>query len=412
MIGIVRKIGYRIFQFAFYNGSRLLPWREPVQYRGPGAIGRIPDILALRKLSNVMVVTDRQLMSIGLPGKMLTLLKTSGIRYTLFDDVEPNPSVNTVETLRKCYLDNNCQGFIAFGGGSVIDAAKAAGARIAKPKKSLEQMGGFLRVLAKIPPIIAVPTTAGTGSENTIVAVVTDSVTHHKYALSDLSLIPYAAVLDPELTVGLPPSITAATGMDALTHAVESYLCLFVSQKCRRYSEEAVRIVFENIDKAYADGTDLHAREQMLSAAYTAGAAFTRSGLNYIHPVAHTLSGLYKEAHGRANAVILPRVLRYYGKPVHKKLASLAACAGLPVSGMSDADASSAFIEAILRLNRTLGLPDGFDYIRDEDIPQICSWAISEANPFYPVPIIYGKEEIADIVSLIRTSHKEETVVS
>jgi alcohol dehydrogenase class IV len=198
--------------------------------------------------------------------------------------------------------------------------------------------------------------------------------------------------------------------MDALTHAVESYLCLFVSKKCKRFSEEAVRIIFENIEKAYADGNDLHAREQMLAAAYLGGAAFTRAGLNYIHPVAHTLSGLYKEAHGRANAVIMPHVLEYYGAPVHSKLAHLAVCAGLPVSGMSDADAAHAFIEAIKELNRKLGIPAGFDYIRDGDVPQICSWAIAEANPFYPVPILYGKEEIAEIVSLIRTSHKEDTV--
>lgn len=410
MIGLLRKIGYRIFQFAFYNGSKLLPWREPVQYRGPGAIRKLPDILTLRKLSNVMVVTDRQLMSIGLPKEMLRLLEDANIRYTLFDDIEPNPSTKTVETLLKSYIDNGCQGFVAFGGGSVMDAAKAAGARIAKPKKSLEQMGGFLKVLAKIPPIIAIPTTAGTGSETTIVAVVTDFETHRKYALSDLSLIPHAAILDPELTIGLPPAITAATGMDALTHAVESYLCLFGSKKCKRFSEEAVGIIFENIEKACTDGKDLHAREQMLTAAFLAGAAFTRAGLNYIHPVAHTLSGLYKEAHGRANAVIMPHVLEYYGQPVHRKLARLAVCAGLPVSDMSDADAAHAFIEAIKKLNSALGIPDGFDYIRDEDIPQICTWAIREANPFYPVPILYDKEQIAEIVSLIRTSHKEEKV--
>lgn len=410
MIGWFRKIGFRVFQFAFYNGSKLLPWREPVQYRGPGAVQKLPDILKLRKLSNVMVVTDRQLISIGLPGRMLRLLENANIRYTLFDEVEPNPSTNTVEALRKSYLDNKCQGFVAFGGGSVMDAAKAAGARIAKPNKSLEQMGGFLKVLKRIPQIIAIPTTAGTGSETTIAAVVTDYTTHRKFALSDLSLIPHAAILDPELTIGLPPHITAATGMDAMTHAVESYLCLFVSKKCRRFSEEAVRIVFENIEKAYTDGGNLHAREQMLAAAYLGGAAFTRAGLNYIHPVAHTLSGLYKEAHGRANAVIMPHVLEYYGSPVHRKLARLAVCAGLPVSGMSDADAAHAFIEAIKKLNSKLGIPDGFDYIRDEDIPQICTWAIAEANPFYPVPIIYGKEEIAEIVSLIRTSHKEATV--
>ncbi len=410
MIGLFRKIGYRVFQFSFYYGSRLLPWRVPVQYRGPGTLAKLPDILALRKLGNVMVVTDRQLMSLGLPNRALRLLEDANIKYTLFDEVEPNPSTDTVEALRKSYADHACQGFVAFGGGSVMDAAKAAGARIARPKRTLEQMGGFLKVLKRIPPIIAIPTTAGTGSETTIAAVVTDYTTHRKFALSDLSLIPHVAILDPELTIGLPPAITAATGMDALTHAVESYLCLFVSKKCRKFSEDAVRIIFGSIEKATADGSDLHAREQMLAAAFLGGSAFTRAGLNYIHPIAHTLSGLYKEAHGRANAVVMPHVLRYYGAPVHQKLAKLALCAGLPVAGMSDAEAANAFIEAISRLNRVLLIPDGFDYIRDADIPQICDWALAEANPFYPVPILYGKEEIAEIVSLIRKPTREANI--
>lgn len=398
----LQKIAFRIFQFLFYSAGRLLPWREPEVFHGPGSIIRLPEILLKQNLSPVLIVTDSQLMAIGLPNRMLRLLDEANIRYFVYDNVEANPSTDTVEDLRKYYLDNNCRAFVAFGGGSVMDAAKAAGARIARPNKTLAQMGGFLKVLRKIPPIVAIPTTAGTGSETTIAAVVTDSITHRKYSLSDLSLIPCVAILDPELTVGLPPSITAATGMDALTHAVESYLCLFVSKKSRGYSEEAVSIIFQNIKKVYKNGEDLSSREKMLHAAYLGGAAFTRSGLNYIHPIAHTLSGLYKEPHGRANAVILPHALEYYGKTVHRKLARLAVAAGLPVKDMSDADASASFINALKRLNKHLHLPDKFDFIRSEDIPQICSWALQEANPFYPVPKIYGRKELTEMIETIR----------
>lgn len=402
MLWAIKKLGYRIFQFFFYYGSRLLPWREPKCLTGAGSIRQLPEVLLSEGVSPVLIVTDEQLVKIGLTDRLLRVLDEAGIAYRLFSSVESNPSTDTVETLRTFYLENQCRAFIAIGGGSVIDAAKAAGARIARPKKSLAQLGGFLKVMRKTPLIIAIPTTAGTGSETTIAAVVTDSQTHRKYSLSDLPLIPRYAVLDPELTVDLPPSITAVTGMDALTHAVESYLNHFLSSKTRQNCKDAVSVVFKNLLTAHKNGGDLTARENMLHAAYLGGAAFTRAGLNYIHPIAHTLGGLYELPHGLANAIVLPHVLQYYGSSVHKKLAELARAAGLPVNGKSDADAASIFIEAIRKLNRDLGIPDRFDKIRDEDIPTMIRWSLREANPFYPVPVIYGPKALREMIDQIR----------
>lgn len=402
MLRTIKIIGYRIFQFCFYYGSRVLPWRDPKLLKGPGSIAKVPEVLMAEAVSPVLVVSDKHLMKIGLADRLLRAMEEAGIVYHVFDAVEANPSTDTVESLRAFFLEKSCRAFVAIGGGSVIDAAKAAAARIARPKKSLAQLGGFLRVMRKTPLIIAIPTTAGTGSETTIAAVITDSATHRKYSLSDLPLIPRYAVLDPELTVGLPPAITAATGMDALTHAVESYLNHFVSEKTRLKCTDAISIIFKDLPIVFTNGTDLNARENMLHASYLAGGAFTRAGLNYIHPIAHTLGGLYKIPHGLANAVVLPHALLYYGPVVHKKLARLASAAGLPTEGRSDEEAAADFIGAIQKLNRSLGIPDRIVEIRDEDIPTMINWAIKEANPFYPVPKIYGQKELREIIDRIR----------
>jgi alcohol dehydrogenase class IV len=401
MMWKLTKIWYRIFQFFFYKACYLLIWRKPEIIRGPGSLSNLPAAIQARGVHKLLVVTDPGLMSTGIPGRLCSALDAAKIEYVLFDKVEANPSIDTIEKVRAMYLENKCQGFAAIGGGSSMDTAKAAGTRIARPRKSLEKMGGFLKVGRKLPPLFMIPTTAGTGSETTIVAVVTDRKTQHKFAISDLHLIPHVAVLDPELTVGLPPAITAATGMDAMTHAVESYICQGVPGTCKRYSEEAVGHIVKNMEIVYKNGKDLKARENMLTASFLAGAAFTRAGLNYIHPIAHTMSGLYDEPHGRANAVIIPHVLEYYGACVHKKLARLANAAGLDIKGKSDAECAAAFIAEIRRLNRAMNIPDGFDFIKTEDIPRICEWALHEANPFYPVPKILGQEDMIVLVKQI-----------
>lgn len=281
-----------------------------------------------------------------------------------------------------------------------MDCAKAAAARVAHPNKTIAQLGGTLKVHKKVPPFFAVPTTAGTGSETTVAAVVTDPVTHHKYAVQDPCLVPKYAVLDPELTVGLPPHVTSTTGMDALTHAVEAYTNRFAPKYTDRLAEKAVKLIFDNLELCYKDGKNIEARSNMLLASFYAGAAFSRACVGNVHAIAHTLGGLYGTAHGLANAVILPYVLEDFGEAVYKKLARLAEIVG--ISGADDGEKARAFIKEIRRMNKDMNIPDKLDCIKTEDIPQMVEWAMAEANPIYPVPVIWNAEQFTKTIERLR----------
>ncbi len=396
----IKKAYYRSFQAVFNLGARFLVWRRPVPVSGVGSIRKIPELLQKEKVGKVMVVTGP---TVGrkLAPKILTELDKAGIAYELFQEVEANPSVDTVNRIQKRYLEKACEGFIAIGGGSPMDAAKAAAARVVRPKTEVGRMAGLLKVGRKIPPYIAVPTTAGTGSETTIAAVITDTETHHKYALMDLHLVPKYAILDPEMTRELPQKITATTGMDALTHAVEAYVCwTYNTKESIRLAEEAVCGIFRYLERAYNDGNDMEARTQMLIASYKAGFAFTRAGVGNVHAIAHTLGGLYNTPHGLANAVILPIVLEDYGEAVQEKLAHLAELTGVKCTG-TDAEKARAFIDEIRAMNRRMNIPTGFDFIKEEDIPQMIRWALAEANPVYPVPVVYDEKRCEKVIRRI-----------
>ena len=394
---------YRCFQVVFNIGARLLPWRKAKPIKGAGCIDQIPKLLKQNGVTKVMVVTDPGLMKAGVAQKILNVLTYTGMDYELFSDVQPNPTVATVNAVTDSYRDSGCNGFIAIGGGSSMDAAKAAAACITKPKKTVQQLGGLFKILKRIPPFIAVPTTAGTGSETTVAALITDEKTHHKYSIMDLSLVPHYAILDPELTVGLPAHITSTTGMDTLTHAVEAYLNRFYNTaESKSFALEAIAAVFTYLERAYIRGDDIEAREAMLEASYKAGFAFTRACVGNVHAVAHTLGGLYNAAHGMANAVILPVVLKDYGEKVYGKLSLLAAAAGIADPSASEEQNAKDFIARIEAMNERMNIPKGFDFIQDEDIPQMIAWALKECNPLYPVPVLYNAERYRRIIESVR----------
>ena len=401
MLWTLKKIWYHIFQFFFTRACYLLNWRSPELIQGPGSIKTLPGVIRSKGIAKVLVVTDGTLMKIGLLNTLFEALDAAGVQYAVYDGVEPNPSIESIEAARTMYIANLCQGIIAFGGGSSMDCAKAAGARVVKPRQSVSQMGGTLRVLKKLPPIFAVPTTAGTGSETTIAAIVTDYQTHHKYAIQDLSLIPRYAILDPELTIGLPPHITSTTGMDALTHAVEAYTNRLAPKYTDRLAEEAVKLIFDNLELAYRDGKNIEARQNMLQASFCGGAAFTRACVGYVHAIAHTLGGLYGMPHGLANAIILPYVMEDFGSAVYKPLARLASLVNIP--GETDKEKAENFILEIRRMNRDMGIPDKIACIQDRDIPQMIAWAMKEANPIYPCPKIWGEKELRHTIDRLRT---------
>ena len=381
----------------------VLPWRKALPVEGAGCIRKIPDLLRENGAAKPMVVTDPGLAKAGISSRITELLEGEGIAFVLYSEVESNPSIETVNKIYALHASEACDSFIALGGGSVMDAVKAAAARTVRPRLKVNQMGGLFRILKKLPLIIAVPTTAGTGSETTIAALITDTETRHKYAIMDLCLIPRYAVLDAELTVALPPAMTAATGMDALTHAVEAYLCwTYGTRESIGFAMDAVKAIFENLPRVYKNGADIEARQAMLAASYKAGFAFTRAGVGNIHSIAHTLGGLYNTPHGLANAVILPVVLEDYGKKVWKKLGRLADLSGAaPASASTNEEKAKAFIKAIYDMNAEMGIPRGFNFIKSDDIKQICKWAYRECNPLYPVPVVYNRARFRKLVEHI-----------
>ena len=391
---VLRRIYCRVFQLAFRAALPVLPYRNPKII--PSDAG-IPDVLRKHGVGSVMIVTDAGIRSLGLTAFLEKTLKENDISYCIYDRTVANPTIWNVEEAKDLYLKEGAQAIIAFGGGSSMDCAKAAGARIVKPHQSISQMKGLLKVHKKLPLLIAIPTTAGTGSETTLAAVITDSEKHYKYPINDFSLIPRYAVLDYHETVGLPKMITATTGMDALTHAVEAYIGGSTTKETRKMAEEAVTLIHQHLKNAYDDGDNKEARKGMLKAAYCAGVAFTKSYVGYVHAVAHSLGGQYGTPHGLANAVILPVVLRMYGPACEKKLACLARKAGVVDEKLNDREASRDFIRWIQKMNDSLGIPRTISGIHEKDISMMAKHADQEGNPLYPVPVLMNRKELEQI---------------
>ena len=398
MLWTLKKVWYRIYQNVFKVAMCLMDWSEPELLEGVNSVLELPEFIKNKGITKVLVVTDKGLMGLHLLDGLFEKLEELGMEYVVYDGVQPNPTIPNIEECKDIYINNGCQGIIAFGGGSPMDCAKAAGARVVKPNQSVRDMRGYLKVLKKLPPFFAVPTTAGTGSETTVAAVVTDPETHEKNAINDICLRPKYAVLDPALTVGLPPHITSTTGMDALTHAVEAYIGKSNTKSTIAYAEEATKLIHANLEKAYADGKDLEARGNMLKGSYLAGCAFTRAFVGYVHAIAHNLGGLYGTPHGLANAVILPYVLDWYGDAAYPQLAKLADLIGITTPEMSTADKGRAFIAEVRRMNAAMNIPEKFDFIKEEDMQTLVTRALKEGNPGYPVPKIMDASDCEQVI--------------
>ena len=391
----------RTFQGVLKIGNYFMGYRMPKYLEGPGKIKELGVFLKEKGINDVLVVTGAGMVRRGQVQPMLDGFEANGIRYTVQTYTTTDPTSDDVELGYKTYKENGCKSIVAIGGGSRIDCAKGIAAKVVHPKKAVAQLQGLLKVHWPIPPFVAIPTTAGAGSETTVAAVITDSKTHRKAAINDPFLIPKYAVLDPELTVGLPPYTTATTGMDALAHAVEAYTNHTYNTKLEnKLAKEAVKLIHNNILKAFEDGSDLEARQNMQRGAFYAGRAFTRGCVGYVHAIGHTLGGLYGVAHGLAMAVLLPHVMKEFGASAHKRLAELADVCG--IGGRNDAEKANAFIRWIEETNAKMGLPDKFDVVKDEDIDQMITWAKKEANPLYPVPVVWARKDFRRLIESIR----------
>ena len=364
-------------------------------YHGAGAIEEIANEAKAHGFKKAFVCSDPDLVKFHVTSKVTDILEKNGLAYELYSDIKPNPTIENVQHGVQAFKNSGADYLIAIGGGSSMDTSKAIGIIIANPEfEDVRSLEGTAPTKKPCVPIIAVPTTAGTAAEVTINYVITDVERKRKFVCVDPHDMPIIAVIDPEMMSSMPKGLTASTGMDALTHAVEAYIGNSTTIDTRRDALKAVKLIFENIDIAYEHGDNIHARRNMLHASFYAGCAFTKSYVGYVHAVAHSLGGKYNIPHGLANATILPMVLEDYGSTIYKKLYQLAVYAGIADESDDHAVAADKFISAIKDMKEYFQIGDTFSEIQKEDIPELSRYADKEANPLYPVPVLMNAKEL------------------
>ena len=358
-------------------------------YHGAGAIKDIVPEAQGRGFKKALVCSDPDLIKFNVTSKVTGILDEAGLSYEVYSNIKPNPTIENVQQGVEAFKKSGADYIIAIGGGSSMDTAKGIGIIIANPDfADVRSLEGVAPTKNKSVPIFAVPTTAGTAAEVTINYVITDAEKNRKMVCVDPKDIPVVAFVDPDMMSSMPKGLTAATGMDALTHAVEAYIGNSTTPGTRKDALMATELIFNNLEKAYLDGSNVQARKNMLKAAYYAGCAFTKSYVGYVHAVAHSLGGEYNVPHGLANAILLPFVLESYGESIHKKLHNLAIAAGVADADTPDDEAAKAFIDAIKEMKSKFNIKDIIPEIKEEDIPKMAKYADKEANPLYPVHVL------------------------
>ena len=369
---------------------------KPEVIKGSGSLLKIATILLERQITSVLIVTTTGFIKRGSLKSFFDRLTVNDIKINIFSNVSPDPDIQTVEKASEIYRDSNSQAIIAIGGGSVMDTAKIAGALIAKPEQSVQQMTGTMKIRKKIPLLFAVPTTAGSGSEISPGAVITDKQMQRKYPIIDFFIIPKFVILDPNLLLKLPKSTTADSGMDALTHAVEGYINHFSPKTVKVSAEKAVKLIFSNLVTTYYHGDDLEARENMLIASFEAGISLSYGNTGYVHAISHGIGGLYHLPHGRINAVLLPAVLKEFQPKIDKKLAYLAQTIG--IQGTNQHELATKFIEQIEQLRESMDMPSNLPEIETASVKQLAQGAEKEGNFTYPVPDIWTQEKFEKVL--------------
>jgi alcohol dehydrogenase class IV len=394
-----RASGLRALMKGAGKVTRFLPIPQPTLLVGPGSSGRLGQAVAGFGHAKLLIVTDKVVSGLGLLKDLTDALTAGGADFVVFDDITPDAPIPLIEAGINYYREHVCDAIIAFGGGSSMDASKAIAVAIANPGKPLRSLAGYFKGLHTAAPIYAVPTTAGTGSEVTVAAVISDPERHTKLVIVDTRIVPKMAALDPKLMTGLPPAVTAATGIDALTHAVESFIGNWSTPATDGMALAAVGMIFENLRTAYSHGEDLAARENMALAATYAGIAFTRANVGYVHAIAHQLGGRYHTPHGLANAIVLPHVLRYSAPAVTDRLARLAVRSKLGEEYEDEETLAQKFLDGIEQLNRDLGIPTTVKGLQEADIPALAAAACHEAHTGYPVPRYMTQAQCEEILA-------------
>ncbi|MDX1755086.1 MAG: iron-containing alcohol dehydrogenase [Marinobacter sp.] len=386
MITLIKTGFYRSLANALKVSVRFLPIRNPTLFSGQNASLELCDFIGQMGHRELLLVTDRVLVELGIVNAMVERLREQGVNVTLFDGVSPDPTSAQVDAGVALARSHHCDCVMAVGGGSPIDAAKAISACLPNAK-SPRQLSGFFKVKVPPLPLYAVPTTAGTGSEATIAAVISDARSHKKQLMIDTKLVPKAAALDGRLMLGLPSAITAATGMDALTHAIEAYISRNATKETDELALMAAKLLFDNLEEAVANGQNLKARQSLAMASYYAGAAFTKAGVGYVHAISHNVGAAYGIAHGVANAMILPRVLQFSLSKASPRMAEMARYCGLAQEADSQNKAAESLIDAVRGMLDRFEMPYHLTPLREEDIPALANGALKEAHySFYAVP--------------------------
>lgn len=399
IVWTMKKGCFRIYQHIMKLAMKFMTYPEQQIVKNPGGINNIPNFLKFQNVNRILLVCSRSVKRQGLLDDLCSELEKQKIIYTIFEDVDPNTTTTNVENGYQVYIEKQCKGFVAIGGGSVLDCAKIIAIKVANPALTFEKMKKMSNIKNRIPYFIAVPTTAGTGSESTVAGVLTNTVKKEKYSVISFKCMPQAVVLDANLTLNLPKDFTAYTGMDALTHAVEAYIGTFGTAYTNSEALLAIKMIFENLEKVYENGADIEVREKMLIASNHAANAFTRAYTGYVHTISHALSALYNVGHGKTNAIILPYMLKYYGKSIESKLADIAIYTGLGKESDTKKVLAKLVIGKIESMNNNINIPRYVEEISLNDIDLIVSKALTEANPAYPVPKIMNHEECKHVVN-------------
>lgn len=395
----LRKFKHAMTLFLMKSLAGLAGSPAYMAYTGSGSAAELCRHIARSGVRKLLLVTDKPLRDLGIVDQATAALAGTGVEMVIFDGVEPNPTYDQVMGGRKLMLEHGCEAVLAIGGGSSIDAAKiiaASASSDADPKTWV----GFGKVKHDVPKLYAIPTTSGTGSEATMGAVISDSESREKGVISGGSLLPAAVALDSDLMLGMPAPITAATGIDALTHAIEAYICVWDRGTRKEHAAMATRLIFRHLRDAVADGGNREARDAMAMAAYYAGIAINQVNVGNVHAIAHQIGGKYGIPHGLANALVLPHVLEFCRAESGEELAELALLVEVGTAGESTDVLAGKFIDAVVQLRADVGLPETSDKIRAEDYDYLADLAYKECEG-YPVPKLLERDTILDILRKI-----------
>jgi alcohol dehydrogenase len=346
---------------------------------GVGAVKQLGPTAKYLGGKKALIVTDKGLFDLGIADQMVELLKAEGVQSVVFSGAEPNPTDQNVRAGLKVYKENNCDILVSLGGGSSHDCTKGIGI-VANNKGDICDFAGVDTFANALPPFIAVNTTAGTGSEVTSFAVITDSKIHVKMIIASARITPSVAINDPAMMVGLPAHLTASTGMDALTHAIEAYVALLANPVTDSMAMGAIKLIVEWLPQAVAMGSNLEARDKMAYAEYLAGAAFSNAGVGIVHAMAHQPGALLNKPHGVCNAILLPYGCTFNLIACPQRFADIAVAMGVDITGLTTMEAAEKSVEAIKKLSKDVGIPAGLGDIgvKDADIPLLADNAIKD----------------------------------